>query len=167
MLCLFENGALQRVAHMCIQVSGDGYVWSGFNSFEMLSITCRTTSIKCSNDGQLTPKICLHFRGVFCILENSALQNVAYLFIHVSMDDMTGQGSIVEYTSWAAHAELRTWLRRTVPSCVSLLQPHLPNASIMSSECSNSREFYPPISLQTFQGVFAGRKCSYIFSTSM
>ena len=114
-----------------------------------------------------TPKFCLHFWRILCILENSALQNVAYLFIHVSMDDMTGQGSIVEYTSLAAHAELRTWLHWTVPSCVSLLQPHLPNASIMSSECSNSREFYPPISLQTFQGVFAGRKCSYIFSTSM
>ena len=47
----------------------------------------------------LPQKICLHFRGVLYILENSALQNVAYLFIHVSMDDMTGQGSIVEYTS--------------------------------------------------------------------
>ena len=110
----------------------------------------------------LPPKICLHFWRVLCILENSALQNVAYLFIHVSMDDMTGQGSIV--SSWAAHAELRTWLRRTVPSCVSLFQPHLPNASIMSSECSNSREFYPPVSLQTFQGVFAGRKwCQWTY----
>ena len=56
----------------------------------------------------LPPKIFLHFRGVLCILETNALQNVAYLFIHVSMDDMTGQGSIVEYTSLAAHAELRT-----------------------------------------------------------
>ena len=80
---------------MCIHVSGDGYVWSGFNSFEMFSITCRTTSIKCSNDGQLTPKNLLTLLKGLCILENSALQNVAYLFIHVSMDDMTGQGSIV------------------------------------------------------------------------
>ena len=114
MLCILENGALQKKAYLCIDwtglnsakllsntcsttnnicvamvnsshpklmhnqfrdalplrkrciakgctyvyfgQSGDGYVWSGFNSFEMLSITCRTTSIKCSNDGQLTPK---------------------------------------------------------------------------------------------------------------
>ena len=46
-----RNGALQKVAHLCIHVSGDGYVWLGFNSAEMLSITCRTASIKCSNDG--------------------------------------------------------------------------------------------------------------------
>ena len=168
MLCLFENGALQRVAHMST------LVWVGMGTCGQGSIVSRCwvshaelhqSSVAMMDS--LPQKICLHFRGVLCILENSALQNVAYLFIHVSMDDMTGQGSIVEYTSWAAHAELRTWLRRTVPSCVSLLQPHLPNASIMSSECSNSREFYPPVSLQTFQGVFVGRKCSYIFSISM
>ena len=98
----------------------------------------------------LPPNICLHFWRVLCILENSALQNVAYLFIHVSMDDMTGQGSIVS-SCWAAHAELRTWLRRTVPSCVSLFQPHLPNASITSSECSNNREFYPLFPYKLFR----------------
>ena len=45
---------------------------------------------------------------------------------------------------------LRTWLGWIVPSCVSRLQPHLPNATITSSECSNTREFYPHIPLQTW-----------------
>ena len=38
MLCLFENGALQKVAHLCIHVSGDGYLWSGFNSAELSTV---------------------------------------------------------------------------------------------------------------------------------
>ena len=112
------------------------------------------------------PKFCLHFWEILCILKNSALQKVAYLCIHVIMDDMTEQGSIVS-SCWAAHAELRTWLGWTVPSYVSLLQPYLPNAIITSSECSNIGEFYLYIPLQTFQGVFAGTNCSYIFWTSM
>ena len=39
MLCLLENGALQRVAHLCIHVSGDGDLWSGFNSAELSTVT--------------------------------------------------------------------------------------------------------------------------------
>ena len=61
MLCLLENGALQRVAHLCIHVSGDGYLWSGFNSAELLSITCRTTNISVAMVGSSPPKFCLHF----------------------------------------------------------------------------------------------------------
>ena len=89
------------------------------------------------------------------------------LCIHATMDDMPEQGSTVS-SCWAAHAELRTWFGWIVPSCVSLLQPHLPIVvSVTSSECSNTREFYPHIPLQTFQRVFAGTRYSYIFSTSM
>ena len=36
-----ENGALQRVAYLCIHVSVDGYFWSRLNSVELLSSTCR------------------------------------------------------------------------------------------------------------------------------
>ena len=157
MLCLFENGALQRVAHLCIHVSGDGYLWSGINSAELLSFTCRTANISAAIANSSPPKFYLHFWGVLCILENSALQKVAYLCIHVSMDAMTKQGSTV-LSCWAAHAKLRTWLGWSVPRCVSLLQTHLPNAIITSNECSNTGEFYPYIPLQTFQGVFVGTK---------
>ena len=142
MLCLLKNCALQRVTHLCIHVSGDGYLWSGINSAELLSITCRTANINIAMVDNLPPKFCLHFWGVLCILENSALQKVAYLCIHVSMDVMTKQGSTVP-SYWVAHAELRTWLGWTVPSCVSLLQPYLPNATIRSIEYSNTGEFIP------------------------
>ena len=37
----------------------------------------------------------LNFWGILYILENSALQKVAYLCIDVNMDYMIGQGSIV------------------------------------------------------------------------
>ncbi|KAK7855930.1 hypothetical protein CFP56_025976 [Quercus suber] len=50
---------IAKVAHLCIQVSWDGYLRSRFNSADLLSIICRTASIKCGNDGQLTPKILL------------------------------------------------------------------------------------------------------------
>ena len=146
-LYLLKNSALQRVAHLCIHVSGDGYLWSGFNNVELLSITCRTVNIIVAMVDKSPLKFCLHFWGILRIIKNNALQNFAYLCIHVSMDDMTEQGSIVL-------------------SCVSLLQPHLPIVvSVTSSECSNTGEFYPYIPLQTFQRVFAGTRCSYIFST--
>ena len=89
MLCLLENGALQRIVHLCSHVSGDGYLWSGFNSAELLSITCRTTNISVAMVDSSPPKFCLHFWGILYIIENSALQKVAYLCIHVSIDDMT------------------------------------------------------------------------------
>ena len=149
MLCLLKNCALQRVTHLCIHVSGDGYLWSGINSAELLSITCRTANINIAMVDNSPPKFCLHFWGVLCILKNSALQKVAYLCIHVSMDAMTKQGSTV-LICWAAHVELRTWLGWSVLRCVSLFQTHLPNATITSSECSNTGEFYPHIPLQTF-----------------
>ena len=95
MLCLLENGALQRVAHLCIHVSGDGYLWLGFNSAELLSSTCRTVNISVAMVDSLPPKFCLNFWGILYILENSVLQKVAYLCIHVSVDDVTGQGSTV------------------------------------------------------------------------
>ena len=42
MLCILENGALQRVTYLCIHVSVDGYLWSGFNSAEHdLAEQCR------------------------------------------------------------------------------------------------------------------------------
>ena len=160
MLCLLKNSALQRVTHLCIHVSGDGYLWSGFNSAELLSITCRTANISVAMVDRSPPKFCLHFWGILYIIENSALQSVAYLCIHASMDDITEQGSTMP-SCWATHAELRTWLGWIVPSCVSLLQPHLPIVvSVTSSECSNTIEFYPHIPLQTFQRVFAGTWCS-------
>ena len=149
MLYLLENSALQRVTHLCIHVSGDGYLWSGFNSAELLSIISRTANISVAMMDSSPPKFCLHFWGILFILENSALQKFAYLCFHVSMDDMTEQGSTVP-SCWAAHAELRTWLGWIMSSCVSLLQTHLPNATIMSIECSNTREFYLHILLQTF-----------------
>ena len=89
MLCLLENGALQSIAHLCIHESGDGYLWSEFNSAELLSITCRTTNISVAMVDSSAPKFCLHFWGILYIIENSALQKVAYLCIHVSIDDMT------------------------------------------------------------------------------
>ena len=142
------------------------YDWTGFNSAKLLSSTCSIVNISVAMVDSSLPKFCLNFWGILYILENSALQKVAYLCIHVSMDDMTEQGSTVP-SYWAAHAELQTWLGWTMSSCVSLLQTHLPNATITSSECSNTGEFYPHIPLQTFQGVFAGTKCSYLFLTSM
>ena len=141
----------------CGQGSTVPRCWASHAELHQLSVAMMDSS---------PPKFCLHFWGILCILENSALQNVAYLFIHVSMDDMTEQGSIMP-SCWAAHAKLWTWLCWTVSSCVSFLQPHLPNDSITSNECSNTREFYPHIPLQTFQGVIAGTKCSYIFNSSM
>ena len=68
MLCLLENGALQRVAHLCIHVSGDGYLWSGFNSAELLSITCRTANISVAMVDSSPPKL-MHklFRDALCI----------------------------------------------------------------------------------------------------
>ena len=149
MLYLLENSALQRVTHLCIHVSGDGYLWSGFNNAELLSITSKTANISVAMMDSSPPKFCLHFQGILCILENSALQKFAYLCFHVSMDDMTEQGSTVP-SCWAAHAELRTWLGWIMLSCASLLQTHLPNATITSTECSNTREFYLHILLQTF-----------------
>ena len=150
MLCLFKNSALQRVAHLFIHMSGDGYLWSGFNSAELLSIICRTANISVAMVDRSLPKFCLHFWGILCIIENSALQKVAYLCIHASMDDMTEHGSTVP-SCWAAYAELRTWLGWTVPSCVRLFQPYLPIVvSVTSSKCSNTGEFYPHIPLQTF-----------------
>ena len=95
MLCLLENGALQRVAHLCIQVSGDGYLWLGFNSAKLLSIICRATNISVAMVDSSPPKFCLHFWGILRIIENNALQKVAYLCIHVSMDDMIEDNSIV------------------------------------------------------------------------
>ena len=135
-----ENGALQRVAHLCIHVSVDGYLWSGFNNAELLSVTCRTVNISVAMVDSSSPKFCLNFWGILCILGNNALQKVTYLCIHVSVDDMAGQGSTAS-SYWATYAELQTWLGWIVPRCVSLLQPHLPNASITSSECSNTVEF--------------------------
>ena len=149
MLYLLENGALQRVTHLCIHVSGDGCLWSGFNSAELLSIISRTANISVAMVDNSPSKFCLHFRGILNILENNALQKSAYLCIHMSMDDMTEQGSTVP-SCWAAHAELRTWLGWIVSSCVSLLQTYLPNATITSTECSNTGEFYLHILLQTF-----------------
>ena len=146
MLYLLENGALQRVTHLCIHVSGDGYLWSGFNSAELLSIISRTANISVAMVDSSPSKFCLHFRGILNILENNALQKSAYLCIHMSMDDMTEQGSTVP-SCWAAHAELRTWLGWIVSSCVSLLQTYLPNATITSTECSNIGKFYPHIPL--------------------
>ena len=93
MLCLLKNGALKRVAHLCIYVSGDGDLWSGFNSAKLLSITCRIANISVAMVDRSPPKFCLHFWGILRIIENSALQKVAYLCIHASMDDMTEQGS--------------------------------------------------------------------------
>ena len=107
MLCLLKNGALQRVAHLCIHVSGDGYLWSRFNSAELLNITCRTANISVAMVDKSPPKFCLHFWGILRIIENSALQKVAYLCIHASMDDMTEQGLTVS-SCWAAHVELFT-----------------------------------------------------------
>ena len=92
MLYLLENSALQRVTHLCIHVSGDVYLWSGFNSAELLSITSRIVNISVAMMDSSPLKFCLHFRGILCILENSALQKVACLCIDVSVDDMTGQG---------------------------------------------------------------------------
>ena len=95
MLCLLKNGALQKVAHLCIHVSGDRYLWSGFNGAELLIITFITMTISVATVDSSPPKFCLHFQGILCILENSALQKFAYLCFHVSMDDMTEQGSTV------------------------------------------------------------------------
>ena len=155
------NGCTSMYSH-----EWDGYLWSGFDNAKLLSSTCRTTNISVAMVDNSPPKFCLNFWRILYILENSALQKVAYLCIHVSMDDMTEQSSIV-LSCWATHVELQIELGWIVPGCVSLLQPHLPNATIMSSECSNTGEFYPHIPLQTFQRVFAGTRCSYIFSTSM
>ena len=88
-LCILENSALQRVVYLCIYVSGDGYLWSGFNSAELLSITCKTVNINVVMVDSSPPIFCLHFWGILCIIENNALQKVAYLCIHVSMNDMT------------------------------------------------------------------------------
>ena len=52
-------------------------------------------------------KCIINFSGMLCILENSALQNDAYLCIDVCVGDMTGQGSTVR-SCWAAHAALWT-----------------------------------------------------------
>ena len=109
MLCLIENGALQRVAHLCIYVSGDGYLWSGFNSAELLRITYKIVNINVVMVDSSPPIFCLHFWGILYIIENNALQKVVYLCIHVSMNDMIEQGSTV-LSCWAAHAELWTWL---------------------------------------------------------
>ena len=135
---------------LCIHVSVDGYLWSGCNSAELLSSICRTANISVAMVDSTPLSTCLNFWGILCILENSALQKVAYLCIHVSMDDMTRQGSTV-WSCWAAYAELRTWLGWTVPSCVSLLQPHLPNATITSSECSKTGEFIPIFPYKLFR----------------
>ena len=89
MLYLLENSALQRVAHLCIHMNGDGYLWWGFNSAELLRVTCRTTYINVAMMDSSPPKFCLHFWGTLCIIENSASQKVAYLCIHENMDDMT------------------------------------------------------------------------------
>ena len=35
MLYILENSALQMVAHLCIHMSVDGYLWSAFNSAEL------------------------------------------------------------------------------------------------------------------------------------
>ena len=114
-----------------------------------MSIIFRTANISVAMVDNSPLKFCLHFWEILCILENNALQNVTYLCIHINMDDMTGQGSTV-LSCWATYAELRIWLGWIVPSCVSLLQPHLPNVTITSSKCSNTREFYPHIPLQTW-----------------
>ena len=117
---------------------------------KLLSSTCSTTNISVAIVDSLPPKFCLNFWGILYILENSALQKVAYLCIHVNVDDMTRQGSTVS-SCWAAHAELQTWLGWTVSSCNSLLQPLLPNATIASNECSNTGEFIPIFPYKLFK----------------
>ena len=51
----------KKIAHLCIHVSGDGYLWSGFNSVELLSTTCRTVNISVAMVDRSPPKFCLHF----------------------------------------------------------------------------------------------------------
>ena len=80
MLCLLKNCALQRVTHLCIHVSGDGYLWSRFNNAELLSITCRTANISVAMVDSSPPKFCLHFWGVLCILENYALHICVFMW---------------------------------------------------------------------------------------
>ena len=147
MLYLLENGALQRVAHLYIHMSVEGYLWLGFNSAELLSSTCRTANINIAMEDSSPPKFCLNFWGILCILENSASQKVC-----ISMYSRErGWYDWIVPSCWAAHAELRTWLGWIVSSCVSPLQPHLPNATITSSECNNTREFIPIFPYKLFR----------------
>ena len=74
----------------------DGCFWTGFNSVELLSSTYRIVTISIATVDSSSPNFFINFSGIFCILENSAFQNVAYLCIDMSMDDMTGQVSTVE-----------------------------------------------------------------------
>ena len=157
MLCLLENSALQRVAHLCIHVSGDGYLWLGFNSAELLSTTCRTMNISVAMVDSSPPKFCLHFWAILYIIENNALQKVAYMCIQVSMDDMTEQGSTM-LSCWVAHIELRTWLGWTVLSCVSLLQPHLTIVLYYDLRVYQHWRVLSPYSLTNFSASLCGYK---------
>ena len=52
-------------------------------------------------------KCIINFSGMLCVLENSALQNDAYLCINVCVGDMTGH-HITMRSCWAAHVALQT-----------------------------------------------------------
>ena len=66
------------------------YDWTWFNNVKLLSSICKTVNISVAVVDSSPPRFFLNFWGILCILENSALQKVAYLCIDVSMDDMTG-----------------------------------------------------------------------------
>ena len=50
MLCILENGALQKKAYLCID-------WTGFNNAKLLSSTCSTANISVATVDNSPPKL--------------------------------------------------------------------------------------------------------------
>ena len=57
MLCILENGALQKDAYLCIAVRVGDMTEQGSKCEALLSSTCSIAKCISRNGGQLTPKI--------------------------------------------------------------------------------------------------------------
>ena len=118
-------------------------IWldSVFFSGELLSSTCRTTNINVA------------------MVDSSPLKLMHKLFRNAlhPWKWCIAKGCTSVYSreyGWVLVVKVqqcRTWLGWTVLSCVSLLQPYLPNATIRSSECSNTGEFIPVFPYKLFR----------------